>query len=72
MIHDKKLLKDTQKRIIDGFPLIDLSRPRFKQNKLEDIASYIARTFSQEDSKPISTVSVLDDIVRGDIDAKAE
>lgn len=72
MIHDKKLLKDTQKRIIDGFPSIDLSRPRFKQNKLEDIASYIARTFSQEDSKPISTVSVLDDIVRGDIDAKAE
>lgn len=72
MIHDKKLLKDTQKRIIDAFPLIDLSRPRFKQNKPEDIASYIARTFSHEDSKPISTVSVLDDIVRGDIDAKAE
>lgn len=72
MIHDKKLLKDTQKRIIDGFPLIDLSKPRFKQNKPEDIASYIARIFSQEDSKPISTVSVLDDIVRGDIDAKEE
>ena len=72
MIRDKKLLKDTQKRIIDGFPLIDLSKPRFKQNKPEDIASYIARIFSQEDSKPISTVSVLDDIVRGDIDAKEE
>ncbi len=72
MIRDKKLLKDTQKRIIDGFPLIDLSKPQFKQNKPEDIASYIARIFSQEDSKPISTVSVLDDIVRGDIDAKEE
>lgn len=70
MIRDKKLLKDTQKRIIDGFPLIDLSKPRFKQNKPEDIASYIAKIFSQEDGKPISTVTVLDDIVRGDIDVK--
>lgn len=72
MIRDKKLLQDTQKRIIDSFPLIDLNKPRIKKEKPEDIASYIARTFSQEDSKPISTVSVLDDIVRGDIDAKAE
>lgn len=72
MIHDKKLLKDTQKRIITGFPLIDLKQTRIEKNNLEDIASYIARTFSQEDSKPISTVTVLDDIVRGDINAKKE
>ena len=72
MIRDKKLLKDTQKRIITGFPLIDLKQTRIEKNNLEDIASYIARTFSQEDSKPISTVTVLDDIVRGDINAKKE
>ena len=72
MIRDKKLLKDTQKRIITGFPLIDLKQKRIEKNNLEDIASYIARTFSQEDSKPISTVTVLNDIVRGDINAKKE
>ena len=72
MIRDKKLLKDTQKRIITGFPLIDLKQKRIEKDNLEDIASYIARTFSQEDSKPISTVTVLNDIVRGDINAKKE
>ena len=70
MIRDKKLLQDTQKRIIDSFPLIDLNKPRIKKEKPEDIASYIAKIFSQEDGKPISTVTVLDDIVRGDIDVK--
>ena len=71
-IHDQKLLKQTQDRIISTFELIDTDTEYITPRKVEDVASYIARIFSQEDGTPISTAKLLNDIAGGKIDAKKE